>query len=140
MAIYRNERVPPWEFVNKLKRIDENLFVVFDSISMRWDILYKNPEVNQHFHVYRVCQRDADGVDIAYEALDERVIWKLRKMDMKRRNIAAKEYVKRVQQADAEREVKDEQENDAVHDYIIKHENHTIGRMFDALRGVYRSH
>lgn len=140
MAIYRNERIPDFSFLLKLKQVDENLFPVFDSVSMCWDILYKNPEYPslEPQQVYRVCKRDSEGVNVGYEPLDDRVIWKLRRMDLKTAGISPEEYRKRVNAAETAEETRQEIKLEEEMDYIFKHEKRTIGRAFDALRGVYR--
>ena len=107
--IYRNERVPDFAFLQKLKRVDEDLYVVFDSLSMRWDIIYRpktGEGAGQIFHVYRVCKRSDDGRDVGYLPLDDRVITELMRNDLRRRNMDAEEYRKKVCQAEDERYAK----------------------------------
>ena len=141
LALYRNERIPPYEFVLALKRVDPNLYVVFDSFSMRWDIYYKNPNFKdaKPEMVHRVCIRDHVGRDVGYEGLDDRVIQKLYRMDMQRRNLSGKQYVQKlneIEDADDERKQKEWEEHN---DNVFRDERRNINRARDALRGVYRS-
>lgn len=136
MALYRNERIPPYEFVSKLKCVDTNLFVVFDSASMRWDILFKNTANGAAFHVYRVCKRDENHHDIGYEPLDDRVIEKLLRMDLARRNISPQEYKRRVNEATEAGQKAREEADKAVSDYIFKHEKKTLERAYEASKDI----
>lgn len=137
MAQYRNERIPEYGFVQKLKQVEPNLFVVFDSLSMRWDILYRNPNYgNVIMHVLRVCKKDHEGRDVGYEGLDDRVINKLLRMDMARRGITPKEYMKRVNHCDDLNDQIREKNDKDVTDYIFKHEKKTLERMYEAARSV----
>lgn len=137
MAIYRNERIPPYDFVKKLKWVDPKLHVVFDSASMRWDILYKAVDEQIHL-IHRVCERDDEGRDVGYMPLDDRTISKLYRMDLKRRNITAQQYKQFVNDAEKERELQAMVKHEQDLDYIYKHEHRTLERMRDALRGVER--
>lgn len=139
MALYRNERIPPYEFVNRLKQVDKDLYVVFDSISMRWDILYKTQKDGSVHVVHKVCERDDEGRDVGYMPLDERTIRKLLRMDLKRRNISPKVYKQKVNDAEEIRELKKQTEYDEHMDYVYRHEHRVLERSRDALRGVYRS-
>ena len=136
---YRNEKIPEFDFVNKLKLIDENLYVVFDSISMRWHVYFKDKEGGNHL-VYIVCDKDHEGRDIKYRPLDDRTINKLLKMDLARRNISATQYKNNVRRAEDERadRIKTQYNNEL--DYVFKHEKHSLNRAFDALKGVERKY
>lgn len=138
VAVYRNERMPPWEFLEDLKRIDENLYVIYDSTSLRWHIWFKDREGGTHL-IYKVCERDHEGRDIGAMPLDNRVINKILRMDMARRNLNAQAYLKKVRQAEDDAEQAAEKKADEDADYIFKHEKCTINRARDALRGVYRT-
>ena len=134
---YRNEKVPEYSFVNKLKLVDENLYVVFDSISMRWHIFYK--DVNSHNHlILRVEELDHEGRDIGYRPLDDRTINKLLRMDLSRRNMSANQYKNAVRNAEDETERKDINKYNTETDYAFKHDKRIIDRAYDALRGVDR--
>lgn len=138
MALYRGQRIPDQNFVTKLKKVDVNLYPVFDDLSLRWDILYKNPNSREVFNVYRVCIRDDKGKDVGFLPLDDRVINKLMRMDMNRRNIGAKQIVEKVRQAEDIKEALLEHNTNETIDYIFKHEHRTLEKARDALRGVYR--
>lgn len=138
VAVYRNERIPPWEFVQDLKRVDEQLYVIFDSTTLRWHVWFKDREGGNHL-ILKVCERDHEGRDIGPMPLDNRVINKLLRMDMQRRNLNAKAYLQRVRKAEDEARRVDEQKAEDECDYIFKHEKRTVNRMRDALRGVHRT-
>lgn len=141
LALYRNERIPPFEFVTALKRVDENLYVVFDSFSMRWDIYYKNPSFQDAAPemILRVCVRDDNGRDAGYQGLDDRIIQKLYRMDMQRRNISGKQYVNKLNASEDIAEKKKQRDWEVLNDEIFIDEKRNINRARDALRGVYRS-
>lgn len=137
MASYRNERIPPFEFLIPLRRVDENLSVVFDSLSMRWDILFRDVEGTFH-NVLRVCERDSKGNDVGYMPLDDRTIKKLLRMDLKRRNMSPEQYKNAVRKAEDVDDSRREQNHEKDMDYVFQHEHRTLERARDALRGVYR--
>jgi len=137
MALYRNERIPDYEFTADLKRVDENLYVVFDSLSMRWDIFFKAKD-NRVYLVYRVCEKSANGRDAGYMPLDKRTIDKLLRMDLSRKNMSPIEYAQLVNKADQDREEKLIAKHESDTDYIYREEHVTLERMRDALRGVFR--
>lgn len=138
MAMYRGERIPPMDFLQKLKKVDVNLYPVFDSLSLRWDIIYKNPYKNETHNVLRVCVRDNDYRDAGYLPLDDRVIMKLLRMDLKRRNISPTKYSEAVKANDDHHEKRLNQKTNDDIDYAFKHERRTLDKARDALRGVYR--
>lgn len=138
MSLYRGNRIPSMEFLQKIKKVDVNLYPCFDDLSLRWDILYKNPYSKTVENVLRVCVRDNDYRDVGYLPLDDRVIVKLLKMDLARRNIAPKTYTDTVKAAEKAHERNLEKKTSDDIDYVFKHERHTIDRARDALRGVYR--
>lgn len=137
MSFYRNERIPCYSFLQKLKKVDVNLYVVFDSLSMRWDIYYKNPYDDSIHLVLRVCERDSEGRDVGYMELTDHIINKLLKMDMKRRNIAPVDYVNKVHEAEESKMRKAQDKYDNDEDYVYKQEKKTIDRAYEALRSIF---
>jgi len=139
LAFYKETVIPSYEFVDKLKKIDKELYVVFDGLSQRWHIYFKDVKGQTHC-VYKVCERDYESRDIGYRQLDDRTIDKLRRMDLKTRNISPKEYLTKVRDAEDEEERKKALELENTIDYAFKHEKRTLSRARDALRGVYRTY
>lgn len=136
--IYRNEVIPDYGFVNKLKLVDKNLYVAFDSSSGRWHVFYKSPKIDATFLVYKVCERSGDGEDIGYRALDDRTINDLLRYDVVRRNKGIKDYVRDIN--NAEDEVKKKRalqaEDDNAHFRKINRPWYSV--MYDNLRGIHR--
>lgn len=136
MALYRNERVPPFEFVAKLKRVDPRLYVCYESLSMRWDVLFKSPQDEHVYHVHRVCQRDAQGRDIGFQDVDERTITKLLKMDLQRRGMSPLQYRNAVRRAEDQWQDDTEQRLRDITETIVQDERKTLARAMEAYRSV----
>jgi hypothetical protein len=138
IGIYRNERIPPYHMVQRIKQVCEDLYVVWDSVSSRWHVWYKDAN-GQPYLVYRVAEKDEFGRDAGYRPLDDRTIKDLLRYDMGRRNISNDEYLNRVRDAEDERDEKDKKRIEEYNEHVYKQEASTLKLAYDAYMRENRS-